>query len=551
MQLIERQDLIERLRALVLDAALGRGRVVAVRGEAGVGKSALVRALAEWVEAGAEARMYWGACEALSTPEPLGPMLEIAAGLGWDLRSAIGRHGRTFAFSEMIQFLGQRDGVTLLVVEDLHWADEATVDFIRFLGRRIAGSRVILLLTTRDDSSARAILRKALSDIPPENVVRIDVPLLTERAVSALAAAGNCDAAAIYRLTAGNAFYVAELIRNGGSNELPASVMDAVLARADRLSAQAREALDVISIFPRRAEVQLINVLLGRNAFSMIEECEAQGLLMPTDGACAFRHEVARRAIEGALSLARRRMLNASALQLLSDGEAAATRLAHHAREANDATAIRIYAPLAGEEATRLGAHREAAEHFATALAHADSFAIAERVVLYERFAFECHLVGRTKDAIGAQTVALELHRLAGDRRREGDGLRWLSRLSYLDGRRGDADRYGREALMVLESLAPGAELAMAYSNQSQLAMLAGDADMACHYGEKAVTLVADAALDRPDILCHAHNNMGAAMVWRDPAWGAGSSIAALRLPNPRALPSMLHAPTPTVAGSN
>ncbi len=129
MQLIERQDLIERLRALVLDAALGRGRVVAVRGEAGVGKSALVRALAEWVEAGAEARMYWGACEALSTPEPLGPMLEIAAGLGWDLRSAIGRHGRTFAFSEMIQFLGQRDGVTLLVVEDLHWADEATVDF--------------------------------------------------------------------------------------------------------------------------------------------------------------------------------------------------------------------------------------------------------------------------------------------------------------------------------------------------------------------------------------------------------------------------------------
>ncbi len=283
----------------------------------------------------------------------------------------------------------------------------------------------------------------------------------------------------------------------------------------------------------------------------MIEECEAQGLLMPTDGACAFRHEVARRAIEGALSLARRRMLNASALQLLSDGEAAATRLAHHAREANDATAIRIYAPLAGEEATRLGAHREAAEHFATALAHADSFAIAERVVLYERFAFECHLVGRTKDAIGAQTVALELHRLAGDRRREGDGLRWLSRLSYLDGRRGDADRYGREALMVLESLAPGAELAMAYSNQSQLAMLAGDADMACHYGEKAVTLVADAALDRPDILCHAHNNMGAAMVWRDPALGAGSSIAALRLPNPRALPSMLHAPTPTVAGSN
>jgi len=516
MTLLERQNLIDRLQALLADAMRGNGRVAALSGEAGIGKSALVRAFADL--AADNIRVLWGACEDLVTPEPLGPLREIARSADWNLDGAIRQGGRLAAFSEARDVFDQAGKASLLVIEDLHWADDATVDFIRFLGRRIANAHILLVLTARDDvQQGRARLRRSLADIPADNVVRIDVPLLTEAAVTDLAFAAGLDAAAIYRLTAGNAFYVTELVRGAGSAILPASVNDAVLSRADRLSATARNVLDAVSIFPRRAEIAFVSAMLERECLAEIEECAAAGMLTTAGEACSFRHEVARRAIEGVLSPGRRRTLNAKALAVLRDGGAAATRLAHHAREAHDSAAVRKYAPIAGQEASRLGAHREAVDHFRTALAHANTFGLDERAALYERFAFECHLVGRTKEAISAQRSALELHRATGDRTREGDSLRWLSRMSYLDGNRIEADRFGQQAVALLEALPAGAELAMAYSNLSQLAMLGTAQDEAVTYGSKAIALAEPAALNKPEIICHALNNVGAALQWRDP----------------------------------
>ena len=513
MKLLERQNLIDRLQALLADARRGKGRVVALSGEAGVGKTALVRAFADLADD--KVRVLWGACEDLATPEPLGPLQEIARAAGWDLERAIERGGRLAAFSEARDVFDRAGSTSLLVIEDLHWADDATVDFVRFLGRRIGDARILLVLTARsDEPQARTRLRRSLADIPADDVVRIEVPLLSEEAVADLARAAGLDAQAIYRLTAGNAFYVTELVRSGGPAALPASVNDAVLARADRLSAAAREALDAVSIFPRRAEIAFVDAMLLRDCLAEIEECAAAGLLTVADDACSFRHEVARRAIEGALPSAARRALNANALAVLRKAGSAATRLAHHAHEANDVAAVRKYAPVAGEEASRLGAHREAVEHFRTALAHANTFSLGERLALYERFAFECHLVGRAKEAIAAQKSALELYRATGDRIREGDSLRWLSRLSYLDGNRIDADLFGGQAVELLEALPAGAELAMAYSNLSQLAMLGNAVGETVAWGDKAMALAGPAALDRPDILCHALNNVGSALQW-------------------------------------
>ncbi|MDO9306327.1 MAG: AAA family ATPase, partial [Mesorhizobium sp.] len=459
MKLLERQDLMARLQSMLADAERGNGRVVALSGEAGVGKTVLARAFAELV--GEKVRVLWGACEDLATPEPLGPLQEIARSAGWDLQGAVARGGRLAAFSEARASFEREGSASLLVIEDLHWADDATVDFVRFLGRRIGDTRILLLLTARSDEPAgRARLRRCLVDIPANNVARIDVPLLTEEAVADLARAAMLDAAAIYRLTAGNAFYVTELIRAAGAGALPASVNDAVLARADRLSAAARSLLDAVSIFPRRAEIAFVNATLGRDCLAEIEEGAAVGILTISGEACCFRHEVARRAIESALAPGRRRGLNAAALAALRKARVAATRLAHHAHEANDAAAVRKYAPVAGEEASRLGAHREAVEHFRRALAHTNTFGLDERLALYERFAFECHLIGRTREALSAQKSALDLYRAMGDIVREGDSLRWLSRLSYLDGNRADADRFGQQAVDVLEPLPPGAELA-------------------------------------------------------------------------------------------
>ncbi|MEP9386551.1 AAA family ATPase [Mesorhizobium sp. KR9-304] len=516
MKLLERQDLMARLQSMLADAERGNGRVVALSGEVGVGKTVLARAFAELV--GEKVRVLWGACEDLATPEPLGPLQEIARSAGWDLQGAVARGGRLAAFSEARASFEREGSASLLVIEDLHWADDATVDFVRFLGRRIGDTRILLLLTARSDEPAgRARLRRCLVDIPANNVARIDVPLLTEEAVADLARAAMLDAAAIYRLTAGNAFYVTELIRAAGAGALPASVNDAVLARADRLSAAARSLLDAVSIFPRRAEIAFVNATLGRDCLAEIEEGAAVGILTISGEACCFRHEVARRAIESALAPGRRRGLNAAALAALRKARVAATRLAHHAHEANDAAAVRKYAPVAGEEASRLGAHREAVEHFRRALAHTNTFGLDERLALYERFAFECHLIGRTREALSGQKSALDLYRAMGDIVREGDSLRWLSRLSYLDGNRADADRFGQQAVDVLEPLPPGAELAMAYSNMSQLAMLGNDPDAAVAWADKAITLAGPATLDRPDIVCHALNNIGTAVQWRCP----------------------------------
>jgi predicted ATPase/DNA-binding CsgD family transcriptional regulator len=516
MNLLERQNLVDRLQGLLADAAGGRGRVAALSGEAGVGKSALALALAD--RAGDDVRVLWGACEDLATPEPLGPLQEIARSAGWDLQRAVAQGGRLSAFSEARAMLDQAGRVSLLVIEDLHWADDATVDFVRFLGRRIDNARILLLLTARSDEPlARARLRRSLADIPAANVVRIEVPLLTEGTVTELARTAGLDGASIYRLTGGNAFYVTELIRSAGDAGLPASVNDAVLARADRLSTAARGVLDVVSIFPRRAELALVDAMLQRDCHAAIEDCAAAGMLLATDDSCAFRHEVARRAIEAALPAGQRRSLNLRLLALLRDGGAAATRLAHHAREAHDSAAVRRYASIAGSEAARVGSHREALEHFRAALAHATTFSLDERLRLYESFAFECHLVGRTKEALSAQASALDLYRATGDRTGEGDSLRRLSRLSYLDGNRVDADRFGEQAVGVLEDLPPGAELALAYSNLSQLAMLGNAVDQAVAWGEKAIALAEPGVLDRPDIICHTLNNIGSALQWRSP----------------------------------
>lgn len=515
MKLLERQSLIDHLQALLAGAAQGNGHVVAIRGEAGVGKSALVRTFADM--ANLNTQILWGACEDLATPEPLGPLQEIARDINWDIQKAIQNGGRLAAFSEALDVFDHAGKANLVVIEDLHWADDATLDFVRFLGRRIGRSHILILLTARgDEAQARARLRRSLADIPSGNVTRMDVPLLSEEAVARLARDSGRDGAAIYRLTAGNPFYITELIRSPDSAVLPPSVTDAVLARCDRLAPAAREVLDAISIFPRRTEVALVNAVLQRETSRDVEDCIAAGILTDDGDSYAFRHEVARRAILDALPTLRRRMLNALALAALTDGGADATRLAHHAQEAADPDAIRKFAPIAGEAAARLGAHRQAVEHFRAALNHSNTFDLSARLALFERFAFESHLVGRTKDALAAQISALELHRAAGDRHREGVGYRWLSRLSYLDGNRIDADRFARQAVDMLEALPPGPELAMAYSNLSQLAMLSNVSQEALEYGNKAMTILDRNAWNRPDIVCHALNNVGTALQWSE-----------------------------------
>jgi DNA-binding CsgD family transcriptional regulator/tetratricopeptide (TPR) repeat protein len=531
MDLLERTEDLATLSAAFAAAARGAGSVALVTGEAGIGKSALVARLAADVGAAAAgaaggARVLWGACDALFTPRPLGPFHDVARQVGGRLLAATAAPTtREALFGAMLDELQRGPGggaPTLLVIEDAHWADEATLDLLKFLGRRLASTHTLLVVTYRDDEvGSTHPLRLVLGDLPRAAVRRVRLRPLSPAAVAALARQAGRPDAELLAATCGNPFFVTEVLAAGaaGDEGIPATVRDAVLARAARLSPAAREVMRLASVVPGRIEGWLVREFLDPPA-EALEECRAIGMTWLDDGALAFRHELARRAVEDALPTDRRRALHDACLTALlaraerGDAAVSAARLVHHADHAGDAAAVLRLGPVAAEQAAAVGAHREAASLYGRVLRRADALPAAlpppRRAELLERLAYEYYLTDRIAEAIDARRAALAIWRAAGERRRVGDELRWLSRLSWFSGDRAAAERYAAEAVDELEAFPGTRELAMGYSNVAHLAMLAGDVDGAESWGGRA-TAIAEAIGD-VDVLSHALNNIGTAM---------------------------------------
>jgi ATP/maltotriose-dependent transcriptional regulator MalT len=527
-ELLERAEplalLHERLRAV---RATGRGRLVLVSGEAGIGKSSLARALCATAPA---TRVLWGGCDALRTPRALGPLVDIAEETGGELAAAVGP-GAAAGAAVAALGLELRRRRSVVVLEDLHWADEATLDVLRLLGRRIEQLPALVVGTYRaDELHAAHPLRIALGDLPGRSVDRVALAPLSAAAVGRLAAPAGVDADALHRRTAGNPFFVTEVLAAAGG-AIPDSVRDAVLARAARLDDAARTVLDAVAIEPARAEVWMLEALVGDGAGPGLDACLASGMLRAERSAVAFRHEIARVAVEEALAPHRRVLLHRRALGALTAAVGRRpdlARLAHHAEAADDAEGVLRFAPAAGERAAALRAHREAASQFARALRHADGLPHAQRAALLERRSYECYLTDAIGEAIDARREAMEAHRAAGDRVREGDAHRWLSRLAWFTGDNTTAEEEARLAVELLEPAGPGPELAMAYSNMAQLRMLTGDHAGAIAWGEEAIALAE--RLDEREILAHALNNVGSAELRNGAAQGAAKLERSLAL---------------------
>lgn len=502
MELLERSpqfDLLDKRLAGVRGA--GRGRLVLLAGEAGVGKTALVRA---FCERHAGMPVLTGACEALFTPRPLGPFLDIAAQAGGEFE-AVAEHDPSPA--DLLAALSRALRTPLIIVlEDLHWADEATLDVLRLLGRRVTGLSALVIATYRDEQMERVHpLRVVLGELTDAAVDRLNVEALSLAAVQELAAGRGIDGQPLYERTGGNAFFVTEVLAAHGAAETPRTVRDAVLARAARLSEGARMLLEAVAVVPPRAELWLLEQLAGQD-LPELEVCLASGMLRAEGNAVGFRHEIARVTIEDALPPHRRLALHRLALATLA-GRADPARLAHHAEAAGDDDAVVEYASAAGERAGRLSAHREAAEQFARALRHAGGLAPEARLALLERRGFECYLTLAFAEAISAYERALEAHRAAGDRRGQGNAERWLSRLAWATGDNRGAQEHAFKAIDLLGSLPPGPELAMAYSTISQLRALQFDCAGSVQWGERAIALAE--RLGETEILAHALNNVG------------------------------------------
>jgi DNA-binding CsgD family transcriptional regulator len=262
MELLERGPSLALLADCAAEARRGDGRLVVLGGEAGVGKTALLERFQRELR---DARWSWGACDGLFTPRPLGPLYDLADQLGGELLELCARGAsRDDLFRALLRQVSGPGPVNVVVVEDIHWADEATMDLLRFVGRRLRDARVLLVATFRDDDLATDDqLRVALGELARHRTTRrIALAPLSADAVRALAGGSSLEAAALYQLTGGNPFYVTEVLQ-AGMAQVPASARDAVLARAAGLGADSRQLLEVAALTGARVEAYWLE---GRTA---------------------------------------------------------------------------------------------------------------------------------------------------------------------------------------------------------------------------------------------------------------------------------------------
>ncbi len=252
----------------------------------------------------------------MHTPSPLGPFLEIADGVGGELARVAAGGPQPYALTaELIRELAS--GPAVVVIEDIHWADEATLDVLRLLTRRLESVPAFVIVTYRDDELTRSHPLRAVLGEFGARALRVNVAALSPDAVAALAAESGVDADALYQRTNGNPFFVTEALAAGGDG-VPETVRDAVLARAARLGDDARQLLDAVAVVPPHVERPLLDRLVP-NADAALDECTTAGMLRADAGRVGFRHELARIAVEDALPPGARRTLHRAVLALLLD----------------------------------------------------------------------------------------------------------------------------------------------------------------------------------------------------------------------------------------
>ena len=430
------------------------------------------------------------------------------------------RDDRPAAFDAFLDELSRPPGPVIVVLEDLQWADEATLDLVRFVARRLPRLAALVIATYRDDLSVDHPLRLALGDLVPPTVARVHLDLLSAEAVGVMARGTAFDPVTLHAATGGNPFFVSEVLVHG-EGTLPATVRDAVLARAGRLTGGAREALDAAAVLGGRVDHDVVTVV-GQCAPPAVDECVARGFLRDNAGELSFRHDLARLAIEGSITPWRLRQLHGRALAALSD-DADVVRRAHHAIGADDGDAVVDVAPCAAAQCTVLGAHREASTLLGGALRHVDRLPPEPRAAVLEARARSCALVDELGDALAAAVEVLAHRRAVGDPFPLASWLTWMAGAYRSAGNAAAATSAIEEAISLLAPFGESVELARAVATLAQQHMLLDASRDAIEVGERAIAMAE--RLGAEDVAIHALNTVGTSRGCR----GDDASIVLLR----------------------
>lgn len=510
MELLERSGPLAALAEAREQASKGHGSVVLVTGEPGIGKTALVTRFV--TDLGEEARVLWGTCDDLSVPRPLGPFRDLMGSASASLRQALSSGAPPYRIhSLLLEELEAPPRPTVLVVEDVHWSDQATLDAITVIGRRIGGLRAVLVLTFRaGEVEVDHPLHAVLGELRSDTSLYLQLAPLSRQAVAALAGE---DAERVYEATGGNPFYVTEMVGES-STALPPSVAHAVLGRAARLSNEARSLVELVSMVPSRMPTDLLEVVMPDWA-EAAEEPERRQLLSVSSNSVQFRHELARAVFKSSVPAARRRRLHSRILQALLALDADPADIVHHAEEAGDVGVVADHALIAARRAAAVESNREAYSHFRRAVEFADLLSLSDQAGLFEDFATAAYLVGRMDDAFAAIRRAILINEEMDDQEAIGRSTRILSRFYWYAGDGEAAVKKGRAAVEILEPLGESVELAKAFSGLSQLAMLSAQTEQAIALGSRAVELSQRFGDDRTQ--AHALINIGSARMFLDP----------------------------------
>jgi predicted ATPase len=407
----------------------GDARTLLVSGEAGIGKSRLVREAAASAEA-LGFRVLTGACFDRDQTLPFAPFFDIVRTCAatrlenpqsrlmaiapmvsrlMPEMAASAAHPDTFEpeqntrrrFHEMEELLGDvaTEQPLLVVMEDLHWSDETSLQLLLRLSRRATAAPFLLLLTYRGDETG-SILSRFLAELDrartaTELALRPLSPSGVEQQVRAILdlprPAGAVFVRSLHGLTGGNPFFVEEVLRSliaagdvypsdaGWQRRsldqlrVPRSVDDAVGRRAALLGGAAREALTLAAVAGRSVDFGLLQTLSGFDDEVLIaaikELIAAQLLIDVSEDRFAFRHALTRQAIYTGIFARERRALHARVARAIersagTNPQAALADLAYHHYEAGAWERASVLARAAGDRASALCAPQAAAEHY-------------------------------------------------------------------------------------------------------------------------------------------------------------------------------------------
>ncbi|MEP7372728.1 MAG: AAA family ATPase [Chitinophagaceae bacterium] len=513
MELIERADVLAVLQAKFSSIAEGEGHCVFVNGEAGIGKTSLIKAFCK--EHKGDCNIYQGSCDALFTPRPLAPLYDIL----WQVNSELWPDSHTIEerselFARFFRELSKQKEKILIVFEDIHWADEATLDFIKFFLRRITKLRCLFILTYRDDEVHFGhSLRNVLGDLSPDTFSRIQLTPLSREAVYKLSDEKGFDAENVYSISGGNPFYVNEILASY-SPGVPDNIKDAILSVYDRQEEGTKNAWQICSVIPEGLEINRFAKIKSAWDEGM-DHCFALKIIIIKNDRVIFKHELYRRTIEGSLSPFKRIALNKKILDFFLtsfEEEGEIERIVHYAKNANENKLVVKYAPLAARQAATVGAHTEASKLFLTAIEYAEGNDEDQLVEFYESYAYECYLTNQIREAIIYQGKALKIWQKKNKPEETANSFRLLSRFWWFDGNRDEAEKYGKEAIQILQALPASKAKAMAFSNMSQLKLFSEEIPECVKWGNLAIEMAREIMDD--EILCHALNNVGASQ-WK------------------------------------